>query len=176
MYGCKPKYPKRQLIMASTNHRRLSFRVWYVRSARLPNAELISLDDINACLPRVALLFLLLLLLLLQHTRNTLVSFSNHSTYCIWLNLHGERYDDYSLEILLAFPVPLFLVIFQQMDINFAALCLKFWFICHHVLYYVVRVENSYHSPLLLRLRLVIDTIRSVPLLLPSDIVHTDLG
>jgi hypothetical protein len=35
---------------------------------------------------------------------------------------------------------------------------------------------HSYEATLLVRLRLVVGTILGVPLLLPSDIVHTDLN
>jgi hypothetical protein len=38
------------------------------------------------------------------------------------------------------------------------------------------RVPTCYPSTLLLRLRLFVGTIHSAPLLLPSDIVHTELG
>jgi len=59
------------------SRQRFSFRVLYVSSAHLPCGALLSIDGINACLSHVALLFLLL-----QHTHNTLVSSSNHYTYC----------------------------------------------------------------------------------------------
>jgi hypothetical protein len=72
----------------SMNHR-LSFRVWYVGSSHLPYGALLSLDGINACLPLVALAFLLL-----QHTPAPTIP----------LTAHDERYDGYPFEILFAFP------------------------------------------------------------------------
>jgi hypothetical protein len=59
------------------SRQRLYFRVLCVSSAHLPYEALLSIDGINACLSHVALMFLLL-----QHTHNTLVSSSNHYTYC----------------------------------------------------------------------------------------------
>ena len=53
------------------------YLVWFVSSVRLPYVALLSPDSINVCLPQMALLFLFL-----QHTHLTLVSSSNHSTYC----------------------------------------------------------------------------------------------
>ena len=56
----------------------LSVRVWYISSAHLPYVSPLSLDGINTGLLRVALRFLFLP----HHTHHTLVSSSNHSTYC----------------------------------------------------------------------------------------------
>jgi len=74
--------------LASTNHR-FSLRVWCVCFTCLPYLAPLSLGG----LPRVTLL-----LLLVHHMHNNT---SNHSTYCIWLTAHDERY-----EILFAFSLP----------------------------------------------------------------------
>ena len=49
----------------------------FVRSAHLPYMALLSLDDINACMPRVALQFLRL-----QHTQHTSTDGNTKRYYC----------------------------------------------------------------------------------------------
>lgn len=74
------------MVLASTNHR-ISFRVWYVRSAPfitdyiyipLSCEALLSLNCSNEGLPHLALLFLLF------HYMHCILVSSNHSTFCKW--------------------------------------------------------------------------------------------
>jgi hypothetical protein len=75
-----------------------SLQVWYVSSFRLPFAALLPLDGINACVPHVAHLFVPYSPLRHQYLPPTIPPTA--------LKAHNERYDGYSFEILLAFPLP----------------------------------------------------------------------